>query len=336
MDMKTPCAPRAKNHRKKALLLALMAAAAAAGAQDAASGFPAKPVTLVVPFVPGGGTDTGARLIAQKLGDKWGKSVVVDNRGGAGGTIGSDLVARARPDGYTLLMANVGTQAINPYLYKKMPYDSLKAFAPISMVAELPLVLVVNPAFEAQSIQRVVELGRQKPDALSYASSGVGNSTHLAMEVLQAASGARYQHIAYKGGGQANADVIAGHVPMQFTSVFGATGLIAGKKFVPLAVSSAQRVPALPSVPTMEESGIHGANFASWIGVMAPAGTPDAIVRKIARDIADVVSQPDVRKSFIDQGAVPRSSTPEEFAKTIGSDMQRMQKLIVDLKLQLE
>ncbi len=336
MDMKTHCAPRTKNHRKKALLLALMAAAAAAGAQDAASGFPAKPVTLVVPFVPGGGTDTGARLIAQKLGDKWGKSVVVDNRGGAGGTIGSDLVARARPDGYTLLMANVGTQAINPYLYKKMPYDSLKAFAPVSMVAELPLVLVVNPAFEAQSIQRVVELGRQKPDALSYASSGVGNSTHLAMEVLQAASGARYQHIAYKGGGQANADVIAGHVPMQFTSVFGATGLIAGKKFVPLAVSSAQRVPALPSVPTMEESGIHGANFASWIGVMAPAGTPDAIVRKIARDIADVVSQPDVRKSFIDQGAVPRSSTPEEFAKTIGSDMQRMQKLIVDLKLQLE
>lgn len=336
MDMTTPCAPRAKNHRKKALLLALMAAAAAAGAQDAASGFPAKPVTLVVPFVPGGGTDTGARLIAQKLGDKWGKSVVVDNRGGAGGTIGSDLVARARPDGYTLLMANVGTQAINPYLYKKMPYDSLKAFAPVSMVAELPLVLVVNPAFEAQSIQRVVELGRQKPDALSYASSGVGNSTHLAMEVLQAASGARYQHIAYKGGGQANADVIAGHVPMQFTSVFGATGLIAGKKFVPLAVSSAQRVPALPSVPTMEESGIHGANFASWIGVMAPAGTPDAIVRKIAKDIADVVSQPDVRKSFIDQGAVPRSSTPEEFAKTIGSDMQRMQKLIVDLKLQLE
>jgi len=336
MDMTPPCAPRANNHRKKALLLALMAAAAAAGAQDAASGFPAKPVTLVVPFVPGGGTDTGARLIAQKLGDKWGKSVVVDNRGGAGGTIGSDLVARARPDGYTLLMANVGTQAINPYLYKKMPYDSLKAFAPVSMVAELPLVLVVNPAFEAQSIQRVVELGRQKPDALSYASSGVGNSTHLAMEVLQAASGARYQHIAYKGGGQANADVIAGHVPMQFTSVFGATGLIAGKKFVPLAVSSAQRVPALPSVPTMEESGIHGANFASWIGVMAPAGTPDAIVRKIAKDIADVVSQPDVRKSFIDQGAVPRSSTPEEFAKTIASDMQRMQKLIIDLKLQLE
>jgi tripartite-type tricarboxylate transporter receptor subunit TctC len=182
---------------------ALTLAVGIASAQDP---FPTRPVTLVVPFVAGGGTDTGARMIAQKLALKWGHNVVMDNRGGAGGVIGADLVARAKPDGYTLLMGNVGTQAINPSLYAKLPYDPEKAFAPVSQVAELPLVLVAYPQFKSLDVKGIVALGRAEPDAYSYASSGVGNSTHLAMEVFQAASGARLRHVAYKGGGQANTD----------------------------------------------------------------------------------------------------------------------------------
>ncbi|KAF1047310.1 Bug family tripartite tricarboxylate transporter substrate binding protein [Xylophilus sp.] len=305
-------------------------------ASPAQKPFPSKPVTLVVPFVAGGGTDTGARLIAPKLAAKWGQSVVVDNRGGAGGILGADLVARARPDGYTLLMGNVGTQAINPYLYSKLPYDAQKAFAPVSLVADLPLVLVVNPQFKAQDVRSLVALGKAEPGAYSFASSGTGNSTHLAFEVFQAASGAKFQHVPYKGGGQANSDVIAGHVPLQFTSIFGATGLISGGKFKPLAVASATRSAALPQVPTLAEAGVPNAELASWIGVLAPAGTPRAIVVKIAADIREIVAQPQVRDALVAQGAEPRSSTPQEFQKIIDGDMQRFSALIRRLGLQAD
>jgi tripartite-type tricarboxylate transporter receptor subunit TctC len=295
--------------------------------------YPSRPVTQMVPFVPGGGTDMGARMIAAKLSVKWGQNVVVENRGGAGGILGVDTVARAKPDGYTLLMGNVGTQAINPYLYKKLPYDPVKSFAPVSLVAELPLVLVVNPLFKATDVKSIVALGKAEPNAYSYASSGAGNSTHLAMEVFQSASGGRFQHVPYKGGGQANTDVIAGHVPMQFTSIFGAMGFISSGKFKPIAVASPVRAPALRTVPTMAEAGLPNAELSSWLGVLAPANTPPAIVDQISADIQEIVALPEVREAMITQGASPRSSTPEEFQRIIAYDMERFSILIRKLNL---
>lgn len=328
-------ASRGKNFHFCTLALAAIAVWPAASVQ-AQETFPHKSVTLVVPFVPGGGTDTGARLISTRLAAKWGQSVVVDNRGGAGGILGADIVARAKPDGYTLLMANVGTQAINPYLYAKLPYDPQKAFAPVSLVADLPLMLVVHPQFKAQDVRSLIALGRAEPGSYSYASSGAGNSTHLAFEIFQAASGAKFQHIPYKGGGQANADVVAGHVPMEFTTIFGATGFVSGGKFKALAVASPKRSAALPEVPTLAEAGLPNAELASWIGVLAPAGTPKAVVDRISADIREVVALPEVREAMVAQGAEPRSSTPEEFQKVIEADMRRFSALVRKLDLRAE
>jgi tripartite-type tricarboxylate transporter receptor subunit TctC len=317
------------------LMLALPAFPMAALAQQPAP-FPSRPVTLVVPFPPGGGTDTGARLVAQHLSSKWGQPVVIDNRAGAGGVVGVDLVARAKPDGYTLLMGNVGTQAINPPLYVKLPYDPDKAFAPISLVADLPIVLVTSPGFKATNVKDLVALGKAEPDKYNYASSGVGNSTHLASEIFQAATGTKFLHVPYKGGGQANTDVIAGHVNMQFTSIFGATGFISSGKFRPLAVASNARSPALPNVPTLAEEGIKNAEMGSWIGILAPAGTPKEVVDKIAADIHEVVASKEVRATMIEQGATPRTATPAQFQAQIDEDLKRFTALIRKLNLRAE
>lgn len=310
---------------------ALLALPSASFAQ--AGTFPDRPVTLIVPFVPGGGTDTGARLIGQKLTAKWGQSVVIDNRGGAGGIVGVSAVAHAKPDGYTLLMANVGTQAINPALYRKLPYDADKAFVPVSLVAELPIVLVVYPKFKATDVKGLVALGKAEPDVYSYASSGIGNSTHLAMEIFQAASGAKFTHIPYKGGGQANSDVMAGTVPMQFTTIFGSTGFIASGRFKAVAVAGGTRSPALPEVPTLAEAGLPGAEMGSWIGILAPAGTPQAIVDKVSADIREIVARPEVREEMTRQGATPRSSTPQEFRQVIEADAKRFSALVKKLDI---
>ncbi|HEX7892218.1 MAG TPA: tripartite tricarboxylate transporter substrate binding protein [Ramlibacter sp.] len=321
------------------ILLSLALAAAcvpvAALAQQPGA-FPSRPVTLVVPFPPGGGTDTGARLLAQHLSAKWGQSVVIDNRGGAGGIVGADLVARAKPDGYTLLMGNVGTQAINPPLYGQLPYNAEKAFAPVSLVADLPIVLVTYPGFKATNVKDLVALAKAEPGRHNYASSGTGNSTHLAAEIFQAASGTKFLHVPYKGGGLANTDVIAGHVNMQFTTIFGSTGFIQSGKFRPLAVASSVRSPALPNVPTLAEEGLNNAEMGSWLGVLAPAGTPQAIVDKIAADIREVVGSKEVRETMIAQGATPRSSTPAEFADVIAKDLQRFTALVRKLNLHAE
>lgn len=290
--------------------------------------FPTRPVSIIVPFTPGGGTDVGARVVANKLSQKWGQSVVVENRPGAGGIVGAELVARARPDGYTLLMGNVGTQTINPPLYGKLPYDPDKAFVPISLVADLPIALLVTPGLKVANARELADLGKARPDEYTYASSGSGNSTHLAAEIFQAATGARFRHVPYKGGAQAMADVIAGHVPFQFNSVFGVTSYISSGKVRALAVASNERVAALPDVPTLAESGVTGAEMASWLGLLAPAGTPQAIVDRIAADVREVVQSADLRDTMSAQGAVARSSTPAEFAALIAADTRRYTELI--------
>jgi tripartite-type tricarboxylate transporter receptor subunit TctC len=298
--------------------------------------FPSHTVTLIVPFAPGGGTDGTARLLAQKLSTLWGQQMIVENRGGAGGIVGMELAARAKPDGYTLVMGNVGTLAINPALYKKLPYDPQRDFAPISMMAELPIVLVVTPSLPAANVKEFVALAKQQPNKMSYASSGTGNSTHLAAEIFAAASGTSFVHVPYKGGGQANTDVMAGHVQFQFTSIFGNVGLIESGKMRALGVASDTRALALPKVPTLAEAGVPNAEMGSWVGLFAPAGTPQSVIDKVAADMRTVVNAPDVRDLLIAQGTIPRTTTPAEFEKIIAADTKKFGELIRRLNIQAE
>nr|WP_255698907.1 tripartite tricarboxylate transporter substrate binding protein [Polynucleobacter sp. IMCC30063] len=291
---------------------------------------------MVVPFPPGGGTDVGARLIAQKLSAKWGQSVVVENKGGAAGMVGSDYVSKAKPDGYTLLVGNVGTLSINPSLYKKMPYDAEKAFTPISMIAELPFFLLVNPNFPAKSIKELIALAKAKPGKVSYASSGSGGGPHIAAEVFEKMANIQLLHVPYKGGGPAAADVMAGHVDMYFATVLESLGAVKTGKFTALGVSTLTRSPALPDLPTIAESGVPGYDSGSWIGVVAPAGTPVAIIDKVANDMRDVIAEPDTRQTLIQQGATPLSLSPAAFKARIENDRQRYSKVIKDANIQIE
>ena len=312
-------------------LLAL--AATGACAQGAAQGWPARPVTLVVPFPPGGGTDTGARIVAEQLSRKWGQPVVVDNKGGAAGQIGADFVAKARPDGYTILMGNIGTQAINPALYSKMPYDPDKAFAPVGLVAELPLAMMVNPSVPAKTVKEFVALAKAQPGKLSYSSSGAGGGPHLAAEMFKDATGAFVLHVPYRGGGPAIADLLAGHVQLSFMTVLEASSHIKAGKLRALAVTSDKRVAALPDVPTLAESGLPGFNSISWIGLLAPAGTPRELVDKISADVREIVARDDVKEKLVQLGAVPAANTPAQFSALIDNDRKRYAQIIRDRKI---
>ena len=310
---------------KRHLLIAL---ALACAAPVFAQGFPNKPVTLVVPFPPGGGTDTGGRVIAEQLGRRWGQPVIVENKGGAAGQIGADFVAKARPDGYTLLLGNIGTQAINPLLYPKMPYDADKAFAPVSLVAELPLAMMVNPAVPAKTAAEFIALAKAQPGKLSYSSSGAGGAPHLAAEMFKDQTGAFILHVPYRGGGPAIADLLAGHVQLSFMTVLEASGHIKAGKLRALAVTGDKRVPAFPDVPTLAEKTLPGFNAISWIGLLAPAGTPQDVQDKIAADVRAVLADEAVKARFVALGGVPRASTPAEFAKLITDDRARYAQII--------
>ena len=318
---------------KTLLAAALLALAGAAFAQ---AGYPSRPVTLVVPFPPGGGTDTGARLIAQKLSAKWGQQVVVENKGGAAGQIGADLVAKAKPDGYTILMGNIGTQAINPALYAKLPYDPDKAFAPISLVAELPLAMMVNPGVPAKTAQEFIALARSQPGRLSYSSSGAGGAPHLAAEMFKLGTQTFIVHVPYRGGGPAVSDLIAGHVQLSFMTVLEASGHIKAGKLRALAVTSNQRVSALPDVPALAEGAVPGFNSISWIGLLAPAGTPREIVEKISADVRELIASDEVKTRLTDLGGVPRANTPAQFGQMIEADRKRYAQIIRERKITVD
>jgi tripartite-type tricarboxylate transporter receptor subunit TctC len=303
-----------------------------AHAQSTAT-YPSRPVTVVVPFPPGGGTDVGARLVAQKLSLKWGQPVIVENRGGAAGRVGAELVAKAKPDGYTLLVGNVGTQSVNPALYKKMPYDPEKAFAPIGMIAELPLVMLVTPSLPWKNVKDVVEAAKKDPGKITFASSGAGGAPHLAGEIFQQASGTKMLHVAYKGGGPAALDLMAGHVNIYFGTVLESVGHVKSGKLKGLGVTSANRSPALQELPTIAESGYAGFDTGSWIGMLAPAGTPASIINKISADLREVLALPDTQKTLITQGATPWPMTPEQFAQRIKSDQARYGRIIAENNL---
>ncbi len=306
-------------------LLALALSVLCATSADA---WPDRPVTLVVPFPPGGGTDTGARIVAQRLSVKWNQSVIVDNKGGASGQVGADFVAKAKPDGYTILMGNLGTQAINPALFKKMPYDPDKAFAPISLVAELPLAMMVNPSVAAKTDKEFIALAKSQPGKLNYSSSGAGGGPHLAAEMFKDATGTFIVHVPYRGGGPAIADLLAGNVQLSFMTVLEASGHIKAGKLRALAVTSEQRVSALPEVPTLAEGTLPGFNSISWIGLVAPAGTPSTIVEKISADVREVIDIPEVKNRLIDLGGIPKATTPADFGRLIDNDRKRYAAII--------
>ena len=323
--------------RTSALLFSyLMTLGALSAHAQSAAPYPSRPVTVVVPFPPGGGTDVGARLVAQKLSLKWGQPVIIENRGGAAGRVGAELVAKAKPDGYTLLVGNVGTQSVNPALYKKMSYDPDKAFAPIGMIAELPLVMLVTPSLPWKNIKDVVEAAKKEPGKITFASSGAGGAPHLAGEIFQQASGTKMLHVAYKGGGPAALDLMAGHVNIYFGTVLESVGHVKSGKLKGLGVTSASRSPALQELPTIAESGYAGFDTGSWIGMLAPAGTPASIINKISADLREVLALPDTQKTLITQGATPWPMTPEQFAQRIKSDQARYGRIIKENNLSAE
>jgi tripartite-type tricarboxylate transporter receptor subunit TctC len=316
--------------KRRAILIGALCAAGLVHAQDA---WPAKPVTIVVPFAPGGGTDIGTRIVAQKLSVLWGQSVVVDNRGGAGGNVGLDYVSRAKPDGYTLMTGNVGTQSINPTLYKKLSYNPDTAFVPIGLFAELPFVLAVTNSLPASNVRELVALAKAAPEKYSYASSGNGGSPHLSGETFKIATGTKILHIPYKGGGAAMTDLISGNVHMLFASVLELSGHIKAGKLKALAITSKQRVPALPDVPTLQEAGVTGAESGSWLGLLAPAGTPQAVVDKVSQDLQKVLAMPDVQQQLLAQGAVARGGPSADFARLIADDRKKYARIIIDNNL---
>ena len=322
--------------RRSALLLLACAAATTAHLPAFAQAYPARPVTLVVPFPPGGGTDTGGRIVAEQLGKRWGQTVVVENKGGAAGQIGADFVAKARPDGYTLLLGNIGTQAINPSLYPRLPYDPDTAFAPISLLVELPLAMMVNPSVPVRTAAEFIALAKSRPGKLTYSSAGAGGAPHLAAEMFKDRTGTFILHVPYRGGGPALADLIAGHVDLSFLTVLEASGHIKTGKLRALAVTGDKRVPALPDVPTLADTVLPGFNAISWLGLLAPAGTPPQIVDKIAADVRAVLADEGVKSRLAALGGVPRGTSPQEFAKLIAEDKVRYAQIIRSRKITLE
>lgn len=329
------------NRRTLFQTTAALAAAGAATlspslAQAQASAYPARSVTLVIPFPPGGGTDTGGRILAEQLSRRWGQPVVVENKGGAAGQIGADFVAKARPAGYTLLLGNIGTQAINPALYPKLPYDPDQAFSPITLVAELPLLMMVNPSVPAKTVAEFVALAKARPGQLSYSSSGAGGAPHLAAEMFKDQTKTFVVHVPYRGGGPAVADLLAGHVQLSFMTALEASQHIKAGKLRALAVTSDKRLPALPDVPTLAESGLPGFNAISWLGLLAPAGTPKELVDKLATDATAVLNDEAVRARIAGLGGVARGTTPPVFARLIADDRQRYTRIIRAQKITVE
>ncbi len=306
-------------------LLALHAAPAAA--QGA---YPTKPVTIVVPFSAGGTTDILARVVGQAISGDLGQTVIIDNKPGAGGNIGAAAVARAPADGYTLLMGTVGTHAINEALYKKLPFDPTKDFAPLSRVAMVPNVLVVPVALPYKSVADIIAAAKAQPGKLTYASSGIGTSIHLSGELFKSMTGTEILHVPYKGSSPALTDLLGGQVMMMFDNLPSAMQHIRGGKLRALAVTAAKRSPELPDVPTVAEAGVKGFEATSWFGLFAPAGTPPQVVSKLNAAIVKALGSAEVKKKLSEQGAEPHPEKPEQFAAFIRAESAKWTKVVRD------
>jgi tripartite-type tricarboxylate transporter receptor subunit TctC len=301
----------------------------------AAQKFPAKVVKLVVPQAPAGATDVFARKIGQTLSERWGQPVIVENRAGAAGVVGTDAVAKSPPDGYTLLVTYAGSQAINPSLYPKIPFDSIKDFQTVATLAVTPFVFIAHPKLPARDLAELVALARAKPDALTYASSGNGSVNHLLGEMLKAATGIKMLHVPYRGVAPAIADVIGGQVDTAFSSVPSVLQTVRNGNVRALAVSSAQRISIAPEIPTIAESGFAGFDVNPWWGMLAPAGTDMAIVRKINSEIAEILRTREMIDFLATQGAEPLITSPEEFLRILQADVEKWAKVVKDAGITL-
>ncbi|MGZ8994002.1 MAG: tripartite tricarboxylate transporter substrate binding protein [Burkholderiaceae bacterium] len=308
------------------ILIACALCAASASAQQ----FPFKPVRIINPFAPGGATDIIARQMAQKLTEGWGQAVVVENRAGASGAIGVEMVAKSPPDGYTLLIATQTTHAANPALYPKLPYDAAKDFAPLTLAGSTPLALMVKPSLPVSSVKELIEFAKKNPAKLVYASGGNGTSQHLTAELLKSMSSTYMLHIPYRGAGPALTDLLGGQVDLMFDNLPTALPHIKAGKLRGLAVTTASRSPLAPELPTMAESGLPGFELSTWFAFFAPAGTPRAIVDKISGDMRRVLMQPDMKERLAAIGVDVRASTPDELATFQRAELAKWGKIIKD------
>jgi tripartite-type tricarboxylate transporter receptor subunit TctC len=312
-----------------AVFIAVIAAGPGFAAERASSAYPIKPIRLIAPYPPGGGNDTMARAIGAKLTEAWGQQVIIDNRAGANGIVACEIVATAPADGYTLLMANVGTNAINPALYKKLPYDPIKAYAPVSLLGTAPNILVVPAATPAGTVRELVALAKSRPGKLTYGSNGIGSSQHLAGVMFGTAFGIDIVHVPYKGTGPAIIDLISGQISMSFANALAVVQHIKTNRLKAIAVTSLKRSSTLPNVPAIAET-VPGFSATSWWGIVAPARTPNGIVAALSEEIARALDTASMKEQLDRQGVEPRSSTPDEFQAFMQSELVKWAKVVKD------
>ena len=309
-------------------LLSIVLALAAVVFDAHADGYPAKPIRFVEPYPAGGPLDTVARLLGQKVSESAKQPVIVDNKPGAGGNIGADAVAKAPPDGYTILMGAVATHAINPTLYASMPYDSVRDFAPVTQVASTPNVLVVHPAVPASTVREFIAYAKSNPGKLNFGSGSTGSAGHLAGELFKSMAGVDMTHVPYKGAAPAMNDLIGGQIQLMFDNLASSLAQVRGGKIRALAVTTAQRSALAPELPTIAESGLPGFDISTWFGVFVPAGTPREVVDRLHAEFAKALAAPDIREKMLNLGAEPVASRPEEFAAYIRAEADKYARVI--------
>jgi tripartite-type tricarboxylate transporter receptor subunit TctC len=322
--------------RLRPLFLAgLLAAGSIAAFAQGAPGYPSRPVRLIVPFAPGGFTDVTARILGQKLSAALGQQFIVENKPGAGSTIGSDFVAKSPPDGYTLLMVS-STHVISPWIYRNLPYDPVKSFTMVGKLVDSPYVLLVHPKVPAKNVQEFIALAKSQPEMIHYASSGNGSAQHLMGGLFVALTGAPLKHVPYRGSSGAATDLVAGVVESSFAGVPNALAQVPQGRLKALAVTTSRRSPQLPDVPTMQEAGVPGYSASVWLALLAPAGTPRDIVMRLNAEVAKLMAAPDTRKALLEAGVEPTPSTPEDMSAYMAEELARWGKVVRDNNIKLE
>ena len=312
----------------RSLLALTLAQIPAALAQDVPKDWPSKPIRYIVPFAPGGATDMLGRMVAQGLSKSLNQSVVVDNKAGQGGSVGSAELAKSKPDGYTLGGGTISSHALNVSLYPKLPYDPIKDFAPVTLLAALPNVLVVHPSLNVKTVPELIALLKANPNKYSFGSAGNGTSQHISGEMFKLATGTQMQHVPYRGSGPMMADLLGGTIQISFENSNTAIPQVTGKKLIGLAVTSAKRSKAAPELPTLQEAGLDGFELSSWQAMFAPAGTPPDIVSRLQRDVADILKQPENAKRLAEMGLEPGGGKSEELAALVATDIPRLSEVV--------
>jgi len=318
------------------LLAALVLSIFAPLTSSAQTNYPNRPIRLIIPFTPGGVTDTSGRFIAEQLSLKLGQQVVAENKPGASGNIGTQMVATAEPDGYTLLLGYAGTLTINPSLFDKIPFDSVKDFAPVGKIGDAVLILVANNDFKGKTLADVIAFSKKDPKGISYGTSGTGGTPNIAGELLKQKTGANLVHVPYKGGGQALLDLLGGNIPLVYTAVAGANQYVSSGRIKAIAVSSAKRSPSLPEVPTFIEGGVKDFVIDDWVGLLAPAKTPQPIIAKLNQALNEILNSTEGKARLFTMGITPTPGTPEKFGEQIKSDLVRFAPIVKSLQTKAE